>query len=191
MPLHVWVEDTINALRYRKVRPALGPCLRLADLGCRHDHYFLSQVRGLAQECWGLDLEVQDGRDGNITLMRRDITQRLPFADGYLDTITSLAVIEHVEDPRPMLRECFRCLKPGGRLVLTTPTRLGIYVHDLLIKTRLVRDVEPGEHKDFAMSRKVLARWVEEAGFSVETAETFECGMNLFLTAVRPVSTAG
>lgn len=187
MPLHVFVEDLINDLRYKKVRPALADCGRLADLGCRDSFRFLKEVGSVvAKQCWGLDLEVPDRAEGNITLMRRDITQRLPFEDGFLDVVTMLAVLEHIENPRPILSECLRVLKPGGRLILTTPTRLGIYVHDILIKTALVRDVEPGEHKDFAMSARVLADWTKEAGFAVETAHSFECGMNVFLSARKP-----
>ena len=186
MPLHVAVEKLINDLRYRKVRPAISSCKRLADLGCRDNYRFLKENRDLAERCWGLDLEVSDRTDGNITLMKRDITQRLPFEDGYLDQVTMLAVLEHIENPRPILKECLRVLRPGGSIILTTHTRLGIYVHDLLIKTRLVRDVEPGEHKDFHMSTKVLSDWTREAGFQIETAHTFECGMNLFVSARKP-----
>ena len=187
MPLHVFVEDLINDLRYKKVRPALADCGKLADLGCRDSYRFLKEVGShVAKQVWGLDLEVPDRTEGNITLMKRDITERLPFEENFLDVVTMLAVVEHIENPRPILKECFRVLRPGGRMILTTPTRLGIYVHDILIKTALVRDVEPGEHKDFAMSVQVLSEWTKDAGFTVEEAHTFECGMNVFLSAKKP-----
>lgn len=187
MPLHVFVEDLINDLRYAKVKPALKDCGRLADLGCRDSYRFLKEVGvNVAKECWGLDLEVPDRKEGKITLMKRDITERLPFEENFLDVVTMLAVVEHIENPRPILRECFRVLRPGGHLILTTPSRVGIYVHDLLIKTALVRDVEPGEHKDFAMSVRVLSEWTKDAGFVVEEAHLFECGMNVYVGARKP-----
>jgi ubiquinone/menaquinone biosynthesis C-methylase UbiE len=46
-----------------------------------------------------------------------DLTQ-LPFADNSFDCITCGWVLEHLPDPRPGLRELFRVLEPGGRLLL-------------------------------------------------------------------------
>lgn len=45
----------------------------------------------------------------------------LPYADARFDTVVSMDVIEHVEQPLPWLRELLRVLKPGGLLFLTTP----------------------------------------------------------------------
>lgn len=186
MPLHKWIEDTINDLRYKKVKPYVKPCKKLADLGCRRNYAFLKRVRRLAEQCWGLDIDMTETKDGNITLLRRDITKKLPFQDSELDQISCLAVLEHIENPRPILDESFRCLKPGGDIILTTPTKMGIFVHDLLIKTGLVRDVEPDEHKDFDMSTQVLTDWVKSAGFEISEAHTFEFGMNLFVRGRKP-----
>lgn len=41
------------------------------------------------------------------------------------DTITALAVIEHLEDPSVMLAQCHDLLKVGGKLVITCPTPRG------------------------------------------------------------------
>jgi SAM-dependent methyltransferase len=48
----------------------------------------------------------------------------LPFAAGSFDVVLSLQTIEHLWDQRTFLVECARVLRPGGRLVLTTPNRL-------------------------------------------------------------------
>ena len=45
----------------------------------------------------------------------------LPFADGTFDLLTTLDVLEHIEDDRAALREVRRVLKPGGRMVATVP----------------------------------------------------------------------
>lgn len=50
-----------------------------------------------------------------------DLNAALPFPDGTFDTIVSLEVVEHLENPRFVAREWHRLLKPGGRLVLSTP----------------------------------------------------------------------
>ncbi len=48
----------------------------------------------------------------------------LPLPDESVDAVVSLQVIEHLWDLPRFLRECVRILRPGGRLVVSTPNRL-------------------------------------------------------------------
>jgi SAM-dependent methyltransferase len=48
-----------------------------------------------------------------------DLT-RIPFPDSSFDLVTSVSVIEHIPAVERAVAEMFRCLKPGGRLLLTT-----------------------------------------------------------------------
>jgi SAM-dependent methyltransferase len=50
--------------------------------------------------------------------------ENLPFGKECFDLIVSLETIEHVEDPKRTIGEFGRCLKPNGRLVISTPNRL-------------------------------------------------------------------
>ncbi len=44
-----------------------------------------------------------------------------PLADGTADFILCTEALEHIPEPVLFLGEAFRCLKPGGRLLLTVP----------------------------------------------------------------------
>lgn len=43
------------------------------------------------------------------------------YPDAAFDAITARHVLEHVQDPVRFLAECWRLLRPGGRLVIVTP----------------------------------------------------------------------
>jgi SAM-dependent methyltransferase len=58
----------------------------------------------------------------NVEFLRYD-GARLPFPDRAFDGLVSFQVIEHVQDPVAFTRELARVLKPGGKAVLTTPSR--------------------------------------------------------------------
>jgi SAM-dependent methyltransferase len=59
----------------------------------------------------------------NINIER----DRLPYHDGAFDVVLFCEVIEHLtQDPTFALLECHRVLKPGGRLLVTTPNVLRV-----------------------------------------------------------------
>jgi SAM-dependent methyltransferase len=47
----------------------------------------------------------------------------LPFRDAAFDALFAGELIEHLPDPRPGIDEFRRVVRPGGRLILTTPNR--------------------------------------------------------------------
>ncbi len=61
-------------------------------------------------------------RQPHARLVRGD-AMRLPLTDATVDLVVSFETIEHVPDAEALLCEIRRVLKPGGRLVLSTPNR--------------------------------------------------------------------
>ena len=54
-------------------------------------------------------------------------TQKWPFTDNTFDIITHLDLIEHIHPPlNHTFNEMYRVLKPGGRIVMTTPNFLSL-----------------------------------------------------------------
>jgi len=93
----------------------------IADVGCGAQPY-----RGLLREGTryiGLDTEQSLEHFGYAVPDVRAIGSdgRWPLEEGEADTILATETLEHVPEPSDFLEEAFRTLRPGGRLIITTP----------------------------------------------------------------------
>jgi SAM-dependent methyltransferase len=87
------------------------------DVGC-HDGYWLGAQDIPAKI--GVDLHPVPGAPG-VAFVQADGT-RLPFRQGTFDSVSALDVIEHVAEDRALVSELCRVLKPGGMILITTPS---------------------------------------------------------------------
>jgi 2-polyprenyl-3-methyl-5-hydroxy-6-metoxy-1,4-benzoquinol methylase len=55
-----------------------------------------------------------------------DLNRSLPYSDATFDAVVSLEVIEHLENPRHLVREIARILKVNGRCLITTPNQISL-----------------------------------------------------------------
>ena len=55
-----------------------------------------------------------------------DLNQHLPYRDEFFDYILNSNGIEHLEDQYTFVRECYRLLKPHGKLLISTPNILNL-----------------------------------------------------------------
>jgi len=60
----------------------------------------------------------------NIPFKKTDFNKKFPFKASSFDLIYSIEVIEHIRSPYDFISECYRILKPGGILILSTPNIL-------------------------------------------------------------------
>jgi len=98
------------------------------DIGCG-DGELLMLLRNKYREIWGVDIAESRidrtrstlGNDPSFHLSAGDANEQLGFEDDSFDTITVIAVLEHVFDPFQFVRECHRLLRSGGTLIIEVP----------------------------------------------------------------------
>ena len=61
--------------------------------------------------------------DGRLFFVQ-GTAMRLPFAAGSFHTVVCFEVIEHLDDPRPLLQELRRIIKKKGQVIISTPNAL-------------------------------------------------------------------
>jgi SAM-dependent methyltransferase len=103
---------------------------RLLDVGCGDGIITLGLARrgGFASvtgmDIVGVDTDFLDaeakvhnelpiGPEDHLTFVRSE-PDVIPFPDGCFDVVTAWSVFEHVTEPRKLLREIYRVLRPGG-----------------------------------------------------------------------------
>lgn len=83
----------------------------------------------------------------------------LPLRSSIVDVVANFQVIEHLWDQEGFLRECRRVLRPGSRLLVTTPNRITFSPgRDTPLNPFHTRELAPAE----------LATLLRDTGFEVE-----------------------
>jgi len=154
----------LRALRKRVVQTCMAAELPsgavVLDAGCGTG----GLLRALAQwrgdlSLHGVDLSpiaCEYARKGGTFEVREGSIEELPCADNQFDAIITADVLTQVESPLLALVECFRCLKPGGLLVVNSAAMPSLWsYHDERVQS--IRRLRGGE----------LRNLVREAGLEV------------------------
>jgi 2-polyprenyl-3-methyl-5-hydroxy-6-metoxy-1,4-benzoquinol methylase len=97
------------------------PSGRLLDVGCAYG-FFLKQAR-CHFDIFGIELAEQAAascREAGLNVLSGVANESNMERIGEVDVITMFDVIEHLPQPREVLALCYRYLKPGGIIVITT-----------------------------------------------------------------------
>ncbi|HWE09403.1 MAG TPA: class I SAM-dependent methyltransferase [Solirubrobacteraceae bacterium] len=113
-------------LRRRFARANISPSDRVLDLGSGAGS-LTGDLRRAAASVVGVDvaetaLQRARRRHPEVSFLRAEIDGRLPVEDNSFDVVWSSEVIEHVADTARWMSEVRRVLRPGGRLLVTTPS---------------------------------------------------------------------
>jgi SAM-dependent methyltransferase len=97
------------------------------EAGCG-EGYGADLLTGHARTVIGLDYDELTTKHvakkyPRVHMLRGNLVM-LPFDRESVDVVANLQVIEHLWEQERFLAECLRVLRPGGRLLITTPNRI-------------------------------------------------------------------
>lgn len=119
---------TSSGAIYRMVTAALNDArvptgVTLVDLGCGTGQ-FHEYVERLVWRYVGVDVVRYPGLPDACEFSPLDLdTGRAPLPDHSADVTVAIETIEHLENPRALVREMVRLTKPEGWIVVTTPNQ--------------------------------------------------------------------
>lgn len=116
-----------------------------------------------------VDLRLQ-----RLALKADDAVERLPFADGALDRIVCSLVLSYLDNPLETLREFYRCLDAGGRLVVSTmrpDVDMSRIYQNLLVRLERGEPVAIPEGMSRAEFTADLRAFLSSAAFLITLAE--------------------
>src|SRR5260221_10703064 len=114
-----------EAIRVCRELEGNGHRFQLLDLGCGGGESQVMLQAQLSTNFHWIGLDIADSPEVRLRVAKdRDLCTydgiRIPFRDHSIDLVYSHQVFEHVREPRSLLKEVYRVLRPGGFFVGST-----------------------------------------------------------------------
>lgn len=182
-----FLDKLFHRLRFGKILKYVPADSVICDIGCGSKAVFLKIASKSIRKGIGLDEKVEDYRDSKLEFNRVRMEKSLPLGNECCDVITMTAVLEHLSFPQDILNECYRSLREGGRLIITTPTpRAKLILEFLAFRLKLIDREEIKDHKNYFWPQEVK-KILQRAGFSEDKIKSryFELGFNSLIVATK------
>jgi len=161
----------------RKIRQLYGKAHPddILDAGCGFGQYSYFMAKKFPNmKMLAVDVKVDYLDDCKYFFEKCGITNtEFEFADltkiefeNRFDFVLSVDVMEHIEDDIGVFRRFYRALKPGGRVMINTPSNIGGSDAESEEDDSFI-----GEHVRLGYSKEDICTKLEAAGFEIESFE--------------------
>ncbi len=161
----------------RRILQFVGTHSRVLDVGCGSG-YNAELVQDAGNYVIGVEISshnVKVTHERGIEVCQHDLSEPLPFADDTFDKALFIGVAEHLFAPKFALYEIYRCLEPGGAILISVPNTVVWFRRVLFMcgiasfVESLKGDLRPWNHPHLRFfTRKTLEEMVKQCGFSVQ-----------------------
>lgn len=136
--------------------------------------YALKMIKALQVQYFPLDIalvnlkKLRQRSSAPVSPVSGDI-YRLPFKEGAFDTIILSEVLEHLDTPQEALKEVYRVLTTGSRVVISVP-----YKEKITYQICVHCNQPTPTHAHFhSFDAQKLCQWTESCGFETIKIITF------------------
>jgi len=140
---------------------------RVLDIGCGNGQTALK----ISPHCHSIDafdLNISQAKNlpiNNAKFIKHSAEVKFPYPSKSFDVITFFGVLEHLNKRQFALKECYRVLKPKGRLLLGIPN---FYTSWKILQRRFnINSFTDPDHK-IEYSQQQITQDLNQAGFRVE-----------------------
>lgn len=134
---------------------------RILEVGCGYG-YLTNALNKLGMRTKGIDIAEGPVAYANRTYGDYFEVKDIPeIKDSSYDMIVGMEVIEHLPDPMKFMEQCHERLRPGGRLILTTPNK------DFYNRKSVWVTNPPPIHL-YWFGKKSMEKMARKAGFTME-----------------------
>jgi len=146
--------------------------VKLLDVGCSSGAFLLA-AREIGLEAEGVEIspEAADAARRAGFRVFTGLLENAGYPDASFDAVTLIELLEHLREPRALLTECRRILRPGGVVLATTPNGASWTARAMGARWDVFSLSGMGGHVSFFNpgSLRLLA---QRAGFEVARLET-------------------
>lgn len=171
------LDRELQRQRFARAIPFIEPGSAVVDIGC-NDGAFFAAARDRLSRGVGVDLQQPETWvEGPFECRVGEFTDVFHAGETF-DAIVALAVVEHI--PRDGLDALAKVvpdiLRPGGRMIITTPSPRVDEILHVLVRLRLIDGMEVHEHYGF--DPRTVPEIFAVGPMQLETRTRFQLGLN-------------
>lgn len=170
--------------------------LTLVDLGCGPQlrfYHFLAKAGVQVKKYIGVDPLIEPAvvsrftNQPSISIITRALRRKIEQESATVDYVVAFAFFEHINNPKEILGEAYRLLKPGGKIILTVPSPKAKRVLEFLsFKLGIISRREIEEHKRYFNQEQLMKLLPKGVIQSATFHRYFEFGLNNLFVITKP-----
>lgn len=182
---HNWKWHTMSKI-LKKVNPIPA---KILDIGCSSGHVTAKLAIFFPDsKVYGVDSYERAIRFGKkehpgIKFLVAD-AHKLPLKNKTFDLVTCIETLEHLEDPEKALKEIFRVLKSGGKVLIGQDTNNWLFKAVWFIWTKTRGKVWQDSHIH-PLHAQDLGKLIKKTGFKIKIKKFSQASLEIFFLAQR------
>lgn len=182
--LKSWTNNTFHwnksSIFQQKIEHYVKKGGKVFDVGCG-DGSFLNQIRDNYQ-CYGIEISdylAERAVERGMTNVKTGNFLTMDLGADRYDALTMISIIEHIDQPKVALQQCFDHLKDGGVLLLKTPN------YNCLLRSMMGKKwsgLRPPDHVVY-FNPTNLKKLLKDIGFKKFKTRAWPMSDNMYIDA--------